>query len=301
MGLGPQCRSDNGFTARMRWHQSWYRAQVLGVECGVGPRRGSPGRYGNMLRAEDGARGLNFLTPAIHRLAEARLALGKGLVEPFRLRCNLLSSQPMCFNLFGHLALNLDLATRTLAALEPEVARVEGIWLEWAPQDALNHLGDRTAFDAFVVYRTRAGQAAFFGVETKLTEPFSQSEAFDGPRYRRWVQHPAAPWRPEAAGQLADLRHNQLWRNHLLAFAMLQQPEPQFAVGAPVVVGHPKDPGLPKTLEGYRALLRDPASLRDWPLDRLLEAATKAAQTKEDRAWAEGFKDRYLRLELSEG
>jgi len=66
--LGPQPASDNRFTARMRLHQSWYRAEVRGVPCGTGPKAGHTSHYGNMLRKEDGERGLNFLTPEIAQL-----------------------------------------------------------------------------------------------------------------------------------------------------------------------------------------------------------------------------------------
>ena len=43
---------------------------------------------------------------AAYERARDRLARepGAGLIQESRLRCNLLSSQPLCFNLFGYLA-----------------------------------------------------------------------------------------------------------------------------------------------------------------------------------------------------
>ena len=117
--LGPQYWRDEPFTARMRLHQSWYRAEVLAVACGTGPHRESSNAYGNMLRPADGEAGLNFLTPAIFDVARARLARGDrdgGKVEEFRLLHNLLSSQPMCFNLFGPLIGDPELATKLVRA-----------------------------------------------------------------------------------------------------------------------------------------------------------------------------------------
>ncbi len=35
--LGPQYPGDNRLAARMRFHQSWYRAQILQVPWGTGP------------------------------------------------------------------------------------------------------------------------------------------------------------------------------------------------------------------------------------------------------------------------
>lgn len=37
LGLGPQYKGDNKLAARMRLHQSWYRAHVLQVPWGTGP------------------------------------------------------------------------------------------------------------------------------------------------------------------------------------------------------------------------------------------------------------------------
>ena len=59
--LGPQCSKDSPFTARMRLHQSWYRARLLKVPFGTGPKKTDEKFYGNMLRKEDGEKGYNFL------------------------------------------------------------------------------------------------------------------------------------------------------------------------------------------------------------------------------------------------
>ena len=67
--IGPQFRGDSPFTARMRLHQSWYRATVLGVPCGTGPLPSSQTHYGNMLDEAAGDAGLNFLTPQIFSVA----------------------------------------------------------------------------------------------------------------------------------------------------------------------------------------------------------------------------------------
>ena len=72
-----------------------------------------------MLTHADGERGLNFLTPHIFEVAKRRLAIKKGTIDPFRLFCNMLSSQPMCFNLFGPLVDDLELATHLVQLLLP--------------------------------------------------------------------------------------------------------------------------------------------------------------------------------------
>ncbi|MGH7295917.1 MAG: PGN_0703 family putative restriction endonuclease, partial [Polyangiaceae bacterium] len=146
--LGPQYRNDDPFTARMRRHQSWHRATVLQVPCGPGPHASSTNTYGNMLREQDGERGLNFLTPelaafALHRQGE----FPKG-IKRHRLLCNLMSSQPMCFNLFGPLALGVARAEDLLAALlgVADVRRVVRVVIEHAPSPASDYLDDLTSF-----------------------------------------------------------------------------------------------------------------------------------------------------------
>jgi hypothetical protein len=253
---------------------------------------------GSMLTREDGAAGRNFLAPELFKLALARIAEKTGTVDEFRLLHNMLSSQPMCFNLFGYLELNLDLATRALAALDSDVERVTEVRMEYAPEPAAEYLNDRTAFDAFVAYERKGGGKGFFGIETKLTEKFSQKE-YDTPAYRRWLEVPAAPWRLEAADELPRMAHNQLWRNHLLAFS-LQHLSDEYETGTVAVVGHPLDEELTETIAGYRESLKEPDCLRVWPVDRVIAAAETAVETPEQREWLEAFKVRYLQLELSD-
>jgi len=301
-GLGPQYKGDNDFAARMRLHQSWYRARVLGVPCGAGPRPNSTRLYGNMLRREGGAKGLNFLTPAIFQAAMRRIAEGKGTVEPFRLLHNMLSSQPMCFNLFGPLVDDLDLATTLWQALLPgEVKRVTRVLIEYAPEPAAEYLNDRTAFDAYVEYLDTADRPAFTGIEVKLSEPFSQKR-YDGPAYRRWMEGVHSPWTPEAWGRVAGISHNQLWRDHLLAVAAVRHHGSSFHHGRLMLARHPGDHHCLSVVQGYRDLLReDDGTFIDMPLDRLVETWEGISLTDGSQEWLARFRLRYLNLAAGMG
>ena len=172
-GIGPQSTSDTRFRRRMRLHQSWYRHEVLCVPYGSGPNPSSTTPYGNMLDGESAEQGLNFLSPGIHSLAKERIAEAHGAVASFRLLRNMLTSQAMCFNLFGELALDLELATVLARSLWGDhVVDVTSVRFEWAPSPRGDYLDDRTAFDAVIEYEAADGQRGFIGVETKLTEPF---------------------------------------------------------------------------------------------------------------------------------
>ena len=304
-GLEAGCRhvasSDNRLAARMRFHQSWYRRHVLNLPPGPNPAaRGTV--YGNTLRPEDGMQGYNFVNEAIHRFAEQRLDQAQGMVEPGRLRNNLLSSQPMCFNLFAPLAQDLSLASRLTAGLFrlPDALRVTEVEIEYAPSKE-QHLNDNTAFDAWIEYERGQGVRGFVGIETKLTEPFSQAEyAFDE-RYARWRYQPDWWWRPGAEEAFSDRRFNQLWRNHLLAFSILHQPEQVYQEGFCAVVYHDEDVACTKAIEAYRLQLEPWAqsTLLDWPLGHVVERWTDLLQSRAQRDWLNAFRLRYLDLEAS--
>ncbi len=298
--LGPQYPKDPPFTARMRFHQSWYRANVLRVPWGTGPKHNDTSMYGNMLRRADGQHGLNFLTPEIFAVARQRLEDVNGVIERFRLLHNMLSSQPMCFNLFGHLVSNRELARDVLQRFLPEpVAAVSNVVLEYAPTPQEEYLNDRTAFDAYIEFLRPDGRLGFVGVETKLTERFSK-KVYDSLEYRHWSDRPDSPWLPEKRDQLPNVRHNQLWRDHLLAVALVRHPASTFASGYMMLVRHADDGECAGAVCGYRDLLKpNDRSVIDSPLDQLVAAVEAAVKTEADRDWIAAFRARYLDLSLS--
>ena len=294
---GPQPSSDNAFTKRMRFHQSWYRATVLKVPYGTGPTPRSKTEYGNMLTAEDAEKGLNFLTPEIFEAVKTRLAEAEGLIEEFRLMRNMLSSQPLCFNLFGYLGLHLDLATQLMDALFPgEVKRVTRVVVEHAPEPRADYLNDHTAFDAFVEYVTVDDQPAFLGIETKLTEPFSP-KVYDTAEYRRWMTGSNSPWRDGAIRHLPEIRHNQLWRDHLLAVATLDHPASPYSLGRLMLLRHPGDTKCADASRTYQNLLRPgDGTFVDMPLNRLMDWVDTLDLVDGHKEWLEAFRLRYLDL-----
>ncbi len=222
--IGPQYPGDKPFAKRMRLKQSNYRANVLKLPFGLGPTKNSTSKYGNMLNETDANSGANFLSPKIFEVVKERVRQGHGAIDDFRLLCNMLSSQPMCFNLFGMMKKGLKLATVFWKKHFPDVVdRVIRVEFEYAPQPASEYLNDRTAFDAYFEYDAVNGGKGFIGVEVKFTEPFSQKE-YDTDRYRELAAMSGSPFRSQNEHDLADIRWNQLWRDHLLAFSLLVHP-----------------------------------------------------------------------------
>jgi hypothetical protein len=276
MNIGPQYAKDNPFAARMRFHQSWYRSEFLRVPYGTGPRPSSTVFYGNMLTPEDGERGLNFLTPHIFEVVKRRLAIKKGFIDPFRLFCNMLSSQPMCFNVFGPLVDNRKLATALMQAILPgEIQTVSKVLFEFAPEPARDYLNDRTAFDAFISFTRPDNQSGFIGIETKLVEAFS-------PR-------------------LQSIDVNQLWRDHMLAVAMLLAPGSPFESGQFLLVYHPLDVECVNALNVYKQLLKpEDRSFTAMPLDILVDRWKQSVSTSAEKQWLDRLSLRYLDLQASD-
>lgn len=298
--LGPQYARDDEFTARMRLHQSWYRAERLRVACGTGPLAQDTERYGNMLQREDGERGLNFLTPEIAALAVRRQQELPAFLERHRLLCNMLSSQPMCFNLFGPVALDAALAPRLMSALlDEKVSRVLRVVIEHAPEPPSRYLDDRTSFDAYVELERADGTRGFVGIETKLTEPFSAERysLADRPAYAKWVGRADAPWLADRRNSLEDIGHNQLWRDHMLAFALATENAAEVGSGALVLVRHPDDRRCTASVTSYQRCLREGCStLIDRPLDDVVRRWAPVIAGTPYEKWLAAFRERYVDL-----
>lgn len=293
--IGPQSQGDSTIERRHRFHQSWYRGVVLGLPAGTGPRESDTSRYGNMLTAEAANAGSNFLTGEIHQVAEARIAAG-GTVEPFRCRRNMLSSQPMCFNLFGPLTSRPELAAlfvRNVTGRDVEIDD-DGVRIEDSP----GHLADRTGLDASIRYRTADGRRGVLGVEAKLSERFSPTvyELDSKPAYRRYSEASGSPFDVDQLEALTVSRFNQLWRNQLLCEAIRSHEDRDLA---DQVVVFPADAGRTGSLvDEYASLLAVPDAVRARTLSEVVEGLTTVA-ADDDQSWLRSFRTRYIDLELS--
>ena len=73
--LGPLPSSDTKFLRRVRVHQAWYRANVLGL-ARYGSLARSKDLCGSVLVDEDAERWLNFLGPSAAATYAARRMVG---------------------------------------------------------------------------------------------------------------------------------------------------------------------------------------------------------------------------------
>lgn len=282
---------ESGRIAKYRRHQSWYRENVLKASPGAYASYPALGSYldSDVVRFDPS---LNFLSAEAEEHAVDRAAVVKseqGALDPVRLRSNMLSSMPLCFNLFGSMR-EEPAAFLTLfrELFDPAASTIRDIICEYAPQPPSQFLGDRTAFDAIVFYETAEGPR-FMGIETKYTEPFSATE-YDTDRYQEvtttsgWFKDPQS-----ARNALRGRASNQLWRNLMLAAALEQRGD--FGRGAVAVVALDGDAGAAAAIGILRQSLTDQSRLVRAPLDAIVAAA---AVIPDLAAWSTAFRLRYL-------
>jgi len=218
--------SESGFKKRMRFHQGWWRAFVLAEEEGNYPNKRGKVICNTILDGQKSQK--NFLSPnivnAVIQTIQERQVASSGILEEDRLFNNLLSSQPLCFNFFGELKIDTDLALQVLKQFWPEINAVKSVIFEFASIKNCTH--DNSAFD--VAFEVSAGNRnGLIGLECKYTDTFSQKE-YDKPEYRHIFDKSKEM---VFAGEYEDFmaaRFNQLFRNQLIAEALVQNNDYDF-------------------------------------------------------------------------
>lgn len=276
--------------AKYRRHQSWYRECVLQVGPGKFMSYEHLGSYLDAGLVVSNP-SLNFLTAEAAAHAVERAAAVKkegGALDPVRLRQNLLSSMPLCFNLFGSLRGEPAFLTLFQRVFDPAATRIVDVCCEYAPQPPVAYLADRTAFDAVVFYETADGPR-FMGIETKYTEPFSAKE-YDSERYDAVTE--MSGWFKDgqaAPSVLRGRKSNQLWRNLMLAASL--ELAGGHGHGSVAVVALEDDPGATKAISILREHLAAQNRLVWAPINALLDAADGIAELAE---WSLAFRLRYV-------
>jgi len=215
---------ENGFKKRMRFHQGWWRACVLAEEQGDHPIRKNE-LIGSAIQKGE-ISGKNFLSEnirkAVDETIQERKIFGAGIIEEERLFNNLLSSQPLCFNFFGELKIDTVFALQVLRCFYPGLTSVNRVIFEFAPDE--NYTNDNSAFDvAFEVLRKN--ELGLIGFECKFTDTFSQRE-YNKDEYRE-IYRQSNIFAKEYEAYILG-RYNQLFRNQLIAEAMLQYQQYDF-------------------------------------------------------------------------
>ena len=283
--------------AKRRLLQSWWREHELHAAPAMVPRRRFP--VGNQIDPADVAddRSLNFLNEAAHQHAEARaveVQAEAGTLDSERLFGNLLSSMPLCFNIFGALRDEPAFLPLVQQLFAPTAVSVDAVVCEWRPRPKIDFLDDNTAFDAAIWFTDDQGRSCLLGVEVKYTDSFST-------KLYGYVPHRdatlASGWFAEGTFEQMSrsVPANQLWRNLLLAASLESSKAKAHRVqwAGVVVLSLAADHGAAKAIAEVEPLLVDGAKDR---LRRVtLEDLVATAAGHEDlAAWADLFRRRYL-------
>jgi len=202
---------------------------------------------------------------------------------------NLLSSQPLCFNLFAELQADLSLATAFVRAMGMgQVASVTAIEFEHSPgRGDPAYTGDRSAFDVFVAYSTTGGKTGFLGIEVKYHENLIGKAAMLRDRYEE-VAAAAGCFLDHRLSALRSQPLQQIWRDHLLACSVLQHGD--YNEGAFVFLYPCDNLHCASAVQDYRACLTKADTFVAWTLEDAWEAARSSLGTE----WGTLFFERYL-------
>ncbi|MET7769086.1 hypothetical protein [Nocardia sp. NPDC005366] len=214
-GLGPQNPGDGPLLRRLRLHQSWYRAVVLGLPSWGSTNGISARPLGSILCEKDSAAGLNFSSPKALELYRNRHAAGWG-IDP---RCSayMTSSQALSINLFGLLEEEAGWLLRCLSVwLErPDLKVIKMCELEFAPARRSLHLNDQTRIDALIIAHGDRGPEAI-AIEVKYADRFNSRRVNIATAPYRDLASRSGLW-TEPSWALSERRVNQLARIHALA------------------------------------------------------------------------------------
>jgi hypothetical protein len=232
---------DTRFRSCARLLQAmWRESQGLPIGTHEG-RDGRQRRIGSRIGSTAADAGRNFLSPSIAHLVRREIAYQEtgALIDQHRLYGNLLSSQPLAFNLWAPLRLNPQLAAKVIRSLIPgiDLVKVLHVWFEHSPGRGRDELtGDKSSFDVAIVYERSDGEKGLLGVEQKYSESGSESAQSElGSRFDE-LAAASEQYRNPSSAVLHTPSLQQLYREHLLTFASLYRgdyAEARFVLVAP--------------------------------------------------------------------
>lgn len=218
---------DSRFVASCRKLQSIYRVEIGEPICPYIDSHNKVHRYGNYIGLGD-ISGKNFLEKYIFDYANKRVEKKKEYetISSTRLYNNLLSSQPMAFNLFCPLRqMLIDLpeeATHVIRAALPmyPICKATEVELEFIPPNYKGLTNDKSAMDAIIRYEDPDGRPGFIAIETKYSENLGMNEASENGKERsREIIRSLGCFRPDVEERIVagKIRLTQIYRNFLLS------------------------------------------------------------------------------------
>ena len=315
---GEEYNGDSRFVADCRKLQSIYRVEIDEEIRPYTDRYGNVHYYGNYIsNGEIPKEGCwkNFLTGYAFDYAKKRVNPENKkpyeTIESDRLFNNLLSSQPMAFNLFCPLQQMLKesskIATKVIKAALPNypIHKVTEVELEFIPKEYKELTGDKSAMDAIIRFEDEHGKNGFIAIETKYSENLGTNVAYDRDDNGKNIPRAKSI---EAVKELkcfnadeeqsiikGDTPLTQIYRNFLLS-EMYGHKEGLLSYS--IILAPQKHPTTKKELESLTNVLRNEYKdkIKQVYLEDFVNAIINNSPT-EYRVVFERFYDRYLNFE----
>ena len=186
---------------------------------------------------------------------------------------DLLSSQPLCFNLFAELKRDLPLATAVMRTLTNDlVDSVTDIDFEWSPGRADSRLtGDRSAFDVYVSFSFAENKKGFIGIEVKYHENLIGVASPHRDRYDQ-IADQMSCFKESKRGDLKAQPLQQIWRDHLLAG--IHRMADGFDEGFFVFLYPEGNTHCSSAVADYKKCLTNTTTFRSWTVELVLSNYT---------------------------
>lgn len=300
-----QCnyREDDVFASAARLLQSVY-SRENSFPLAARSRNGQTGEsYGNLIDVAYGMDTMcNFLTDNIKNLVNTtllqheRVKSNRSLISKDRLFGNLLSSQPLAFNLFGELAGNLPLASILFNQLIPTLnAEITSIEFEYSPgRGDATYTADRTAFDVFLKYK-RGETSGFIGVEVKYAESLNDKPAAYRSRYAE-VATRSEVFSPDNVLYFSTMPQTleQIWRDHLLCLSMLPSVNTDYQEGCYLFAYPAGNANCANAIKTYNSRVLPLGGHNKKCLPVTLERIINTLRMHTQASWVKDFYKRYL-------
>lgn len=232
-----------------------------------------------------------------------RLTIEKRLLE------NLLSSQPMAFNIFLPLKWNnFEVGNRVFKELfsSLNIKQVVDIKMEFVPGDGTGKndrkiTTDNSCFDVYVEYIDIHGNKGGIGIEAKYTESFSNSDYWkeEGAKKERYIdaiEKYSSQFSMEYAKEYLQPTYNQLFRNLLLT----EEVKDKFNMNCILaVVFSEEDSKCANIVNGFRNLIKHKEACIPFTISQVVQAAINASEDLPDiKALYVKIYNRYCNYEL---
>lgn len=203
----------------------------------------------------------NLLSDAAKEAADHRVAHPEKhqMLNRPRLWCDLLSSMPMCFNLFGPLWADRRLAQQAVNEWFPDApGSVCDVRFEWSPGRCdPDFLGNKTAFDVAIELDLGGGKLGVIGIETKYHEHVKPEEIPKPERLKRYatVARNSRTFNPNKIDSIPGQGIQQLWQDHLLALSMRDHISGKWAWVKYALIYPGRNPSFATAVNTYRGYL----------------------------------------------